>query len=111
IPQTVIDINASLPKSIAVIDGIECMEGDGPIMGTPKMMGLVAVGTNLTAVDATCARIMGMNPTRVSYLALADGRLGPLDDNQIEQRGDDWRKLISPFQVLDREDLKGLLAA
>jgi uncharacterized protein (DUF362 family) len=39
IPETVFDINASLPKSIAIIDGIDCMEGDGPIMGTLKQWG------------------------------------------------------------------------
>ena len=110
IPETVIDINASLPKTIAVVDAIDCMEGDGPIMGSLKHMGLVAVGTNLTAVDATCARIMGIEPSRVRYLSLADGRLGPLDSRYIEQRGEDWKKLVSPFTVLDRPELKAILA-
>ena len=58
IPQTVVDINAALPPTLAIVDGIECMEGDGPIMGTPKRMGLILMGTNLPAVDATVARIM-----------------------------------------------------
>ncbi len=88
IPQTVYDINASLPKAIAIVDGIVCMEGDGPIMGSPKPMGLVVVGTNPTAVDATIARIMGLNPEAVSYLRLAGGiegtqPLGPLSDDAI----------------------------
>ena len=68
IPETVFDINASLPKTIAIVDGIVCMEGDGPIMGTAKRLGLVIVGTNPTAVDATVARLMGLAPERVSYL-------------------------------------------
>ena len=46
IPQTVVDINASLPPRIAIVDGIVCMEGDGPILGTPKPMGLLAIGLN-----------------------------------------------------------------
>ena len=60
IPETVYDINASLPSLLAIVDGIDCMEGDGPIMGSLKPMGLVVVGTNLPAVDATVARIMGL---------------------------------------------------
>lgn len=108
IPQTVIDINASLPPTIAVVDGILCMEGDGPIMGSPKPMGLVVVGTNPTAVDATCARIMGLEPARVSYLALAAGLLGPLEDAQIRQRGERWEPLVSPFEVLDLPHLRNL---
>ena len=28
-----------------IVDGIDCMEGDGPIMGSPKPMGLLVIGT------------------------------------------------------------------
>lgn len=110
IPQTVIDINASLPRTVAVIDGIVCMEGDGPILGTAKPLGLLAIGANLPAVDATCARIMGISPERVSYLSLAADRLGPIADARIEQRGEDWKKLVSPFEILDEPHLRGLRA-
>jgi uncharacterized protein (DUF362 family) len=110
IPQTVVDISASLPKSIAIVDGVVCMEGDGPIMGTAKPMGLIVVGTNPTAVDATCARIIGLDPTRVSYLSLADGWLGPLSDHSIEQVGERWKTVATPFEVLDRPHLRWLQA-
>ena len=88
IPKTVVDINASLPKTMAVVDAIECMEGDGPIMGSRKHLGLIAVGSNLPALDATLARIMELAPERIEYLNLAAGRLGPIDDAQIDQRGE-----------------------
>jgi uncharacterized protein (DUF362 family) len=77
------------------------MEGDGPIMGTPKPMGLLAVGLNLTAVDATLARITGFDPYRVPYLALADGRLGPISERAIVQRGERWQDLANPFSFVD----------
>ena len=114
IPQTVFDINASLPKAIAVVDGIVCMEGDGPIMGSPKPMGLVIVGTNPTAVDATIARIMGLNPAAVSYMQLAGGTaggthaLGPLADDAIAQRGERWQDVASPFKILNVPHLRNL---
>jgi len=101
IPRTVVDIAASLPRTIAIVDGILCMEGDGPIMGTPKPMGLLAVGLNPTAVDATLARIIGLDPVKVPYLYLASGRLGPLAEHRIAQRGERWQGLASPFHVLD----------
>ncbi len=115
IPQTVYDINASLPKAIAIVDGITCMEGDGPIMGSPKQMGLIVIGTNPTAVDATIARIMGLDPTMVSYLRLAGGiegttPLGPLADEVIRQRGERWQDVASPFKILDVPHLRGLKA-
>ena len=108
IPETVFDINASLPKAIAIVDGILCMEGDGPIMGSPKAMGLVIVGTNPTAVDATVARLMDVDPKQVSYLKLAAGRLGPIEDRRIEQRGEPWRPLVSGFEILDVPHLRSL---
>ena len=108
IPQTVYDINASLGKTIAIVDGILCMEGDGPIMGKPKPLGLIAIGANPTAVDATCARIMGLEPKRISYLKLAAGRLGPLREGLIVQRGESWCDMVSPFELLDKPHLAGL---
>jgi uncharacterized protein (DUF362 family) len=108
IPQTVYDINASLPRTIAVVDAIECMEGDGPIMGGPKWMGLILVGANLPAVDATVCRLMDVDPEAVSYLRLAADRLGPLAPGRIEQRGEPWRPLVSPFAILDKPHLQSL---
>jgi uncharacterized protein (DUF362 family) len=108
IPQTVFDINASLPKTIAIVDGIECMEGDGPIMGSPKHMGLVIIGTNPTAVDATVARLMDIDPAQVSYLRLAADRLGPIADRSIEQRGERWEKYASTFEIIDAGHLRSL---
>ncbi|HVC95374.1 MAG TPA: DUF362 domain-containing protein [Pirellulales bacterium] len=108
IPQTVFDINASLPKRVAIVDGIVAMEGDGPIMGSPKPLGLVVIGTNPTAVDATCARIMGLDPARVGYLQLANYRLGPISDRAIVQRGERWQETASPFTILNRPHLQEL---
>jgi uncharacterized protein (DUF362 family) len=111
IPETVFDINASVPKTIAIVDGIDCMEGDGPIMGTAKHMGLVIVGVNCPAVDATVCRLMQVEPTAIGYLNLAaQGNLGPLDERQIEQLGEAWQPLAQPFEILDRPHLQGLRA-
>jgi len=110
IPQTVHDINASLPPTLTVIDAIDCMQGDGPIMGTLKKMGLVIVGNNLPAVDATCARIMGLRPDRVSYLSIA-GKLGPISDHLIRQQGEAWQDVANRFQILDEPHLRPLRAA
>ena len=111
IPQTVVDINASLPPRIAIVDGIVCMEGDGPILGTPKPMGLLAIGLNPTAVDATLARIAGFDPYKVPYLALAEGRLGPLSQRAIVQRGERWQELASPFSFVDVPHLREMRMA
>ncbi len=110
IPKTVVDINASLPRTIGIVDAILCMEGDGPIMGTPKPMGIVAVGLNPTALDATLARIAGFDPWKVPYLRLASRKLGPIGDRHITQRGERWEELVNPFAVLDVPRLQEMRA-
>jgi uncharacterized protein (DUF362 family) len=108
IEKTVFDINASLPKTIAVVDGIECMEGDGPIMGTKKQMGLLVIGLVPTAVDATVCRLMQVIPERIPYLAQAMGKLGPIATSAIQQVGEPWEPLAQPFTMLDAKHLKGM---
>ncbi|MEM8944670.1 MAG: DUF362 domain-containing protein [Planctomycetota bacterium] len=108
IPETVADINATVSHSLAIVDGIDCMEGDGPILGTKKHMGLILVGANLPAIDATAARIIGLLPQRISYLQLVANRLGPIAENHITQRGEQLRDVTSAFKVLDEAHLRHL---
>jgi len=79
-------------------------------MGTPKEMGLLVMGLNTTAVDATCARIMGLDPRRVGYLSLAAGINGPIENRDIPQRGERWKGLVDPFTLLDEPHLRHLHA-
>ncbi len=101
IPGSIVDISASAPVHLAIVDGIVGMEGDGPIMGTPKHAGVIVAGTNLAAVDATCARIMGLEPERIPYLSLASGWLGPIREEHIEQRGERPASVRQDFALID----------
>ncbi len=100
IPETIVDLNAAIRPQLAIVDGIVGMEGDGPIMGSAKVAGVLVLGANLPAVDATCTRIMGLNPYRISYLNLVDGYLGPLAAQQIEQRGETLAAVATPFALV-----------
>jgi uncharacterized protein (DUF362 family) len=108
IPGSILDINAAVRPHLAIVDGIIGMEGDGPIMGSPRHAGVLVLGTNLPAVDATAARLMGINPWRVSYLASASGCLGPISERHILQRGEPIAPLVQKFQLLDHPSLTAL---
>lgn len=101
IPESILDITATVRPQLAIIDGIIGMEGDGPVMGTPKHAGLLVLGTNLPAVDATATRLMGIDPWRIPYLAAASGRLGPIAERHIEQRGEAIASATQPFALID----------
>lgn len=99
--ESILDINATLRPHFAIVDGIVGMEGDGPILGTPKAMGLIVMGQNLPAVDATCARVMGIDPRRVSYLAAASDWLGPIAEGSIDQRGEPIWTVRQDFSLVN----------
>jgi uncharacterized protein (DUF362 family) len=101
IVQSVLDINQTVAPHLAIIDGIVGMEGDGPIMGAPKPTGVIVMGTNLPAVDATAARIMGIDPWKVPYLRSSHDRLGTIAAEQIAQRGEHIAAVRTDYQLID----------
>jgi uncharacterized protein (DUF362 family) len=102
IEKSILDINQAVEPDFTIVDGIVGMEGDGPIMGTPKQAGVLVMGRNLPAVDATCARIMGIDPRKVSYLAAASGQLGPIRDSDIRQRGETIASVRTDFALVEK---------
>jgi uncharacterized protein (DUF362 family) len=108
IHQSILDITTAVRPHLAIVDGIIGMEGDGPIMGTPRHCGRLIFGTNLPAVDATAARLMGIDPWRIPYLAAASGLLGPIAESHIIQRGEPISGSSQPFALLDRPGLREL---
>jgi uncharacterized protein (DUF362 family) len=101
ISESIVDINATVKTELAIVDGIVGMEGDGPIMGDPVEANVIVMGRNLPAVDATCARIMGIDPQKIPYLRSAAKRLGPIRESSIEQRGESIASVRKNFQLLD----------
>jgi uncharacterized protein (DUF362 family) len=102
IQDSILDINATLKPHFAIVDGIVGMQGDGPIMGDPKQAGVLVMGRNLAAVDATCCRIMGIDPYKVSYLERADNWLGPIGEGSIEQCGEAIASVRTSFELVDK---------
>ncbi len=111
ITESILDINATVRPALSIVDGVIGMEGDGPIMGEPKQVGCVIMGRNAVAVDATCARVMDLNPYGVGYLAGASGLLGPIHEWNIEQCGDPIERVRTRFELVDMPhlaDVRGL---
>ncbi|MEK6234583.1 MAG: DUF362 domain-containing protein [Planctomycetales bacterium] len=104
IGQSILDINAAVKPDLAIVDGIIGMEGDGPIMGTPKQAGVVVMGESLPATDATAVRVMGLDPWNIAYLRFASGYIGPVLEHNITQRGEPIADVVTPFALLNHPD-------
>jgi uncharacterized protein (DUF362 family) len=99
---SIIDINAALEvPRFNIVDGIVGMEGNGPIQGEPKRAGVLVFGDDPVAVDATCARLMSIDPWRVSYLSEAEAFLGNIASERIAQLAEDVDTLRQDFRVLE----------
>ena len=96
IANSIVDINSALPvPHFAIVDGIVGMEGNGPIQGQAKYCGVLILGDDFAAVDATAARLMTLEPQKIEYLTYAGQFLGNIMPSQIEQiaeRVESYRK-------------------
>ena len=103
IPLSICEINGTLKTHYSIIDGVVGMEGYGPLLGTARKAGILVMGDNALAVDATAARVMGVDPARVDYLAMAHKiKLGSLRREDIAVAGEKIEKVRTDF-VLDPE--------
>jgi uncharacterized protein (DUF362 family) len=100
IDRAILDINAAAKPDFAIVDGIVGMEGNGPIQGVSKASGVLILGNDPVAVDATCCRVMGIVPERVKYLAGAGTLLGHLKVDKIQQVGESVAQVRTPFALL-----------
>jgi uncharacterized protein (DUF362 family) len=102
IDNSIVDIALTRTPDLAIVDGIVGMEGDGPLNGTPVNTGVLVMGSDLLAVDATCCRLMELDPTRVAYLVMGNmKKLGHLAEPQIKQLGDTIAQRSKPFATVE----------
>ncbi|HEX3107112.1 MAG TPA: DUF362 domain-containing protein [Terriglobales bacterium] len=100
IQECILDICATVPIHFVIADGIVTMEGNGPLDGSPRPLGVVVLSTDPVAIDATCARLMGLAPDRVAHLKEAAKFLGNSSLDLIDQAAEDLRFPTVPFKVM-----------
>jgi uncharacterized protein (DUF362 family) len=94
IHETLVDLLAIQkeihPGLFAVMDGSIAGDGPGPRAMRPKITNLLLASNDMVAIDATAARLMGIDPMSLRYIRLAhEAGLGVGDPAEIEMVGDD----------------------
>jgi uncharacterized protein (DUF362 family) len=101
IEECIADLHAAFPRQFAIVDGIVGMEGNGPIQGVPKHAGVLVAGRDPVAVDATCCRIMKIDPSKIGYIRLASGGAeGSIAESNIRQIGESIQSVATPFELI-----------
>lgn len=99
IDECIADLNTLFPRQFCLVDGIEGMEGNGPILGTRNSPGLIIAGSHPPSVDATCCRVMQIDPDQIKYLQLA-GRRGGWTSTSVQQIGENIADVRTPFALI-----------
>jgi uncharacterized protein (DUF362 family) len=74
---------------LTVLDGLEGMQGNGPVRGTPIEHGVALAGTDVCAVDSVGAQLMGIPVENIGYLTYCgQAGLGITDRAMIDIVGD-----------------------
>ncbi|MEM1581973.1 MAG: DUF362 domain-containing protein [Candidatus Bathyarchaeia archaeon] len=82
-----------------IIDGLVGSEVD-EVHGSPVKMDLIIAGTNIVAVDTVATAVMGIDPSKVRYLKLAEDKgLGTTNLGEIEVVGEKIENVKRKFKI------------
>ncbi len=86
-------------NDLIIADGLNCMEGNGPVIGNLLCLDMIVAGSNLVSVDSILSRIMGFDPEDIPHIAnSAKAGVGPIDLSEIDVVGDDWASYVRSFE-------------
>jgi uncharacterized protein (DUF362 family) len=96
------DLAPRLHPHLAVIDGFEGMEGNGPSNGTPVDHRVCVVSTDWLAADRVAVELMGVDFAKIGYLNYcAQTGLGTADLSKIKIVGESISNHIKPYKLHD----------
>ena len=107
--ELMVDIFSVVNSSLAIMDGVVGMEGDGPVSGSPRKIGLILASKDLVSLDAVASNIIGYHPFDIEITKVAAKRglgIGKLEE--IEIKGVSLNEVrIEDFKLVS--NLNGLL--
>lgn len=99
------DLAPRLHPHLAIIDGFEGMEGNGPNNGTPVDHRICVASTDWLAADRVGVELMGVDFAKVGYLNYcAQTNLGVADLNKIEIIGERISDHIRTYKLSNNID-------
>jgi uncharacterized protein (DUF362 family) len=99
IDESILAVNSAVPRMFTIVDGVEGMEGNGPIQGKRKHVGVIVAGKDRVAVDATCCRVMGVDPQLVRHLSMAQTASQTVA-SCVRQIGEPVEKVRTDFELV-----------
>ena len=84
---------------LAIIDGFEAMEGNGPSRGTPFDSRVAIASRDALAADTVATKVMGFDPKRILYLsAMTEAGMGQGELDKISILGTPLSQCLYKFR-------------
>ncbi|MGE5832021.1 MAG: DUF362 domain-containing protein [Methanomicrobiales archaeon] len=95
-----LDLHSALPPTLALMDAVVGMEGQGPSNGNPREIGLVLASPSCTALDYAACSLIGFDPREVQTVRKAGERgVGPRSLGEVEILGESLESVrVSGFE-------------
>ena len=100
IQESILDVCATVPIHFVIADAIMAMEGNGPLHGTPRPLNRIVLADDPVAADATCARLMGLEPDKVTHIRVGAQFLGNSSLQRIQQLAEAVTAPQAPFRMV-----------
>jgi uncharacterized protein (DUF362 family) len=76
--EPIVELAKVVKPHLVIVDAIEGMEGEGPLNGKKKKVGVLIIGTNILEVDIVSCGIMGIDYKTVDHLMYGiQEKIGP----------------------------------
>jgi uncharacterized protein (DUF362 family) len=100
IQQSILDVCATVPVHFVIADAIVAMEGNGPLNGSARPLQKIVLADDPVAADATCARLMGLEPAKIAHIRAGEQFLGNSSVARIDQLAETVSFPEVPFQTV-----------
>ncbi len=115
--QMLIDLLGCVPPAVSVMDAITIMQGDGPVDGETRRLGLVMASSDPIALDGVAALVLGIDPMTIETCRIGGFDLGQvevvgervedvaIDDFMLPKSTNFWLRVPAPLRKLLKNQL------
>lgn len=105
-----VDLLAACRPSLAIMDAVVGMEGDGPAGGTPRHIGALMASADSVALDVVASAMAGLSPMEVyTNKAASERGIVPSSADEVDVVGVPWRELAPESFALPARDVSGMV--
>ena len=100
--NALIDIDEFFKPTLSIVDGVVGMEGNGPTVGDPRQIGIIACSRSPYDLDCALASVIGLSADRIPTVQLAIERGLGKELSDIIIAGDGAGVKIPDFKNIER---------